>query len=157
MRCPAPAYMWIVRHACVRVRQHAHETRVPACSSTRTLLVWVSTSTLCACGITCVIQRALYRTCCPRRAPAPPSKPRVHGLICTEHLRPFEHNQFVLFKLIRAYYAQIGVLWMELLRLRDGGKSVKLGVDVSLALSDLLPTLRLKKRQCVREPAGQGG
>ena len=46
---------------------------------------------------------------------------------------------------------------MELLRLRDGGKSVKLGVDVSLALSDLVPTLRLKKRQCVRERAEQGG
>jgi hypothetical protein len=42
---------------------------------------------------------------------------------------------------------------MELLRLRDGGKSVKLGVDVSLALSDLVPTLRLKKLQCVRERA----
>jgi hypothetical protein len=46
---------------------------------------------------------------------------------------------------------------MELLRLRDGGKGVKLGADVSLALSDLVPTLRLKKRQCVRERAAQGG
>ena len=46
---------------------------------------------------------------------------------------------------------------MELLRLRDGGKGVKLGVDLSLALSDLVPTLRLKKRQCVRERAEQGG
>jgi hypothetical protein len=49
------------------------------------------------------------------------------------------------------------VLWIEVLRLGDGGKSVKLGVDVSLALSDLVPTLRLKKRQCVRERAEQGG
>jgi hypothetical protein len=80
----------------------------------------------------------------------PPSKPRVHGLICTGRLRPLEYMQFVLLFLIRAHCAQIGVLWMELLRLRDGGKSVKLGVDVSLALSDLVPTLRLKKRQCVR-------
>jgi hypothetical protein len=46
---------------------------------------------------------------------------------------------------------------MKVLRLRDGGKSVKLGVDVSLALSDLVPTLRLKKRQCVQEGAEQGG
>jgi hypothetical protein len=74
-----------------------------------------------------------------------------------ERLRPLEHNQFVLFNLIRAYCEQIGVLWMELLRLRDGNKSVKLGVDVSLALSDLVPTLRLKKRQCVRGRAEQGG
>jgi hypothetical protein len=65
--------------------------------------------------------------------------------------------QIVLFNLIRAYYAQIGLVWMELLRLRDGGKSVKLGVDVLLALSDLVPTLRLKKRQCVLERAEQGG
>jgi hypothetical protein len=81
----------------------------------------------------------------------------VHGPNCTEHLRPLEHNQFVFFNLIRVDYAQIGLVWMELLRLRDGGKSVKLGVDVSLALSDLVPTLRLKKRQCVRERAEQGG
>jgi hypothetical protein len=46
---------------------------------------------------------------------------------------------------------------MELLRLRDGGKSVRLGADVSLVLSDLVPTLRLKKRQCVRERAEKGG
>ena len=130
-----------------------HETRVPAYSSTRTRLLWVSTSTPCACCVACVLQHALDRTCCP----APPSKPRVHGLICTERLRPLEHNQFVLSHLIRAYCAQIGMLWMELLCLRDGGKSVKLGVDVSLALSDLVPTLRLKKRQCVRERAEKGG
>ena len=145
------------RHVCLSICQHAHETHVPAYSSTPTRLVCVSRSTLCVCCITYVLQHVLYRTCCSRRASAPPSKPCVHGLICTERLRPLEHNQFVLFNLIRAYCAQIGVLWMELLRLRDGGKSVKLGVDVSLVLSDLVPTLRLKKRQCVRERAEQGG
>jgi hypothetical protein len=66
-----------------------------------------------------------------------------------ERLRPLEHNKFVLFNLIRAYCAQIGVVWMELLSLRDGGKSVKLGVDVSLALSALVPRLRLKRSGCV--------
>jgi len=35
---------------------------------------------------------------------------------------------------------------MELLRLADGGKRVKLGVDVTLELSALVPTLRLKER-----------
>jgi hypothetical protein len=38
---------------------------------------------------------------------------------------------------------------MEVLRLRDGGKNVKLGVDVSLALSALVPRLRLKRSGCV--------
>jgi hypothetical protein len=46
-------------------------------------------------------------------------------------------------------YPQIGLVWMELLRLGDGGKSVKLGVDLTLALSALAPTMRLKKSQCV--------
>jgi hypothetical protein len=58
------------RHVCLRFLQHAHETRVPAFSSARTRLVWLSTSTLCACCVTCVLQRALDsmaldRTCCP--------------------------------------------------------------------------------------------
>jgi hypothetical protein len=46
-------------------------------------------------------------------------------------------------------FAQIGVVWMELLWLGDGGKIVKLGVDLKLVLSELVPTLRLKKSQCV--------
>jgi hypothetical protein len=80
------------RHVFLRIRLQAHETRAPVYSSTLTCLVWVFTSTLCACCIACVLQHALYRTCCPRRVPAPPSKPRVHGPICAEHLRPLEHN-----------------------------------------------------------------
>ena len=145
-------------HEMTRARIYVdHKTRVPAYSSTRTRLVWVSTRTLCTCCITYVLQHALDRTCCPRRAPAPQSKPRVHGLICTPRLRPLHQTSLLCPICFRAYCAQIGVLWMELLRLRDGGKSVKLGVDVSLALSDLVPTLRLKKRQCVRERAELGG
>jgi hypothetical protein len=38
---------------------------------------------------------------------------------------------------------------MEVLRLRDGDKGVKLGVDVSLALSALVPRLRLKRSGCI--------
>ena len=45
--------------------------------------------------------------------------------------------------------AQIGLVWMELLRLGDGGKRLKLGVDLTPVLSELVPTLRLKKSQCV--------
>jgi hypothetical protein len=56
--------------------------------------------------------------------------------------------KFSLFNLSRVY-AQIGVVWMELLQLGDGWKSVKLGVDVWLDLCDLVPTLRLKRSQCV--------
>ena len=36
---------------------------------------------------------------------------------------------------------------MEVLRLGDGDKRVKLGVDLTLALSELVPTLRLKGSQ----------
>jgi hypothetical protein len=50
---------------------------------------------------------------------------------------------------MRVRRAQIGLVWMEVLRLGDGGKGVKLGVDVTLALSKLTPTLRLKRNQCV--------
>jgi hypothetical protein len=69
-------------------------------------------------------------------------------LICTEWLCPLYYVQFALLNLVRVY-PQIGLVWMELLRLGDGGKSVKLGVDLTLALSALAPTMRLKKSQCV--------
>jgi hypothetical protein len=53
------------------------------------------------------------------------------------------------FCLIHAYGAQIGLVWIELLRLGDGGKRVKLGVDVTLDLAELVPTLQPKNSQCV--------
>jgi hypothetical protein len=64
----------------------------------------------------------------------------------TERLCGLECIQFAVCNLTRVC-AQIGLVWMGLLQLGDGAKGVKLGVDVSLALSDLVPTLRLKKRQ----------
>ena len=45
--------------------------------------------------------------------------------------------------------AQIGLVWMELMRLGDGGKRLKLGVDLTPVLSELVPTLRLKKSSYV--------
>jgi hypothetical protein len=60
-----------------------------------------------------------------------------------------EYTQLALSKPIRVDYAQIGLVWMELLRLGDRGKRVKLGVDVRLVLSALVPRLRLKRDQCV--------
>jgi hypothetical protein len=58
-------------------------------------------------------------------------------------------TQFVLSNPIRVYCTQVGMVWMELLRLEDGGKILKLGVDVKVVLSELVPTLRLKKSGCV--------
>ena len=68
-------------------------------------------------------------------------------LICTPRPRSLQHARFALSDLIRAHCAQIGLVWTEVLRLGDGDKRVKLGVDVTLALSALVPTLRLKGSQ----------
>ena len=42
---------------------------------------------------------------------------------------------------------QIGLLWLELLRCGVGSIRVKLGVDLSLALEELVPSLELKERR----------
>ena len=83
--------------------------------------------------------------------PPGPSRPRAFTgavrLIRTPRPRPPQHARSALSDLIRAHRAQIGLVWMEVLRLGDGDKRVKLGVDVTLALSALVPTLRLKGSQ----------
>jgi hypothetical protein len=66
-------------------------------------------------------------------------------------------TQFTLSNLICVYCTQVGLVWMELLLLGDGGKLVKLGVDLKVLLSELVPTLLLKKSGCVWEGAEQCG